>query len=204
MNMEFEFKGSTLKFYRVLSDLDKLVLKFVKLLHQNKISYVIISGYVALLFGRSRDTEDVDLFIEECSFESFKKFWEELHTAGFYCINAATPDDGFFEYLQNHTALRFAVHGTVIPNFEVKFPKTKYNRYSLEHKLHVILNGELLETSEIELQLAFKLYLGSDKDFEDARHLYQVFKEHLNIPLLEHHIKELNVEKQAKRVLWRN
>ena len=67
----------------------------------------------------------------------------------------------------------------------------------------MIFNGEKLKTSEIELQIAFKLSLGSDKDFEDARHLYNIFKEHLNTNLLRRQVSELKVEKQAELVLWK-
>ena len=68
----------------------------------------------------------------------------------------------------------------------------------------VIFNNEKLNTSEIELQIAFKLKLGSEKDFEDARHLYKVFKGQLNNSLLAAHIAELGVGKEAERILWKN
>jgi hypothetical protein len=61
-----------------------------------------------------------------------------------------------------------------------------------------------LITSEIEMQIAFKLKLGSEKDFEDARHLYKVFKEHLNMNKLKSHISELGVEKEAEETLWKS
>ena len=89
------------------------------------------------------------------------------------------------------------------PNFELKFPKTRYNAYSLKNKIEVDLAGEKLWASEMELQIAFKLNLGSDKDFEDARHLYNIFKEHLDINLLKRQIVELKVEKQAEKILWK-
>lgn len=38
---------------------------------KNNIKYVIVSGYVAILFGRSRISEDVDLLVEHISFEKF-------------------------------------------------------------------------------------------------------------------------------------
>jgi hypothetical protein len=66
-----------------------------------------------------------------------------------------------------------------------------------------MVNKEKLMTSEIELQIAFKLNLGSDKDFEDARHLYNIFKEHLDMGLLKRQISALRVEKQAEKVLWK-
>ena len=56
----------TIQLDRELSDLDIFVLDFVKVLEQH-VHYVLISGYVAILFGRSRTTEDVDMFIEQLS-----------------------------------------------------------------------------------------------------------------------------------------
>ena len=201
--MEFEFKKNEIVFNRELSNLDKLVLKFVKVLDSQKIDYVIISGYVAILFGRSRNTEDIDLFIEEMSFEKFSSLWESINETGFECINEFTPKRGYYEYLQNKTALRFAEKGTFLPNFELKFPHSKINFYSLKNKVCVLLNNENVNISELELQIAFKLKLGSEKDFEDCRHLYNVFKEHLNISLLKKHISELKVENETERILWK-
>lgn len=201
--MEFEFKKGVLKFERELSNLDKLVLKFTHILNKQKIDYVLISGYVAILFGRSRNTEDIDLFIEKMPLQKFLTFWNAVYEDSFECINESNPVDAYNYYLNDGLALRFALKGTFIWNFEVKFPKTKSDFYSLEHKIVVEFNGEQIVTSELELQIAYKLYLGSDKDFEDARHLYNVFKAHLGINLLTRHISEFKMEKQAERILWK-
>lgn len=200
--MEFEFSEGKIVFNRALSELDELVLRFVKILDAQEIDYVIISGYIAILFGRSRNTEDVDLFIEEMPLERFKLFWEVLYKEGFECLNTSSAEEAYEDYLKDKLAIRFAEKRMLEPNFEMKFPKTKYNNYSLRNKVTVILNGEKLITSEMELQIAFKLNLGSDKDFEDARHLYNLFKEHLDVNLLKKQISELRVEKQAEKVLW--
>lgn len=201
--MEFEYKRNKIVFNRELSNLDKLVLKFVRILDKEKVEYVIISGYIAILFGRSRGTEDVDLFIEEMPFARFESFWKALEKEGFECINVFSPKEAYKEFLKDKTSIRFAEKGDFIPNFELKFPQTKYNQYSMKHKIKVLLNNVRLNTSEIELQIAFKLNLGSDKDFEDARHLYKVFKEFLDINLLKTQIKELNVENEAEKILWK-
>ena len=118
-------------------------------------------------------------------------------------MNTSSIEEAYNGYLNEKLAVRFAEKGMIQPNFELKFPKTKYNEYSLKNKVEVILNGEKLNTSEIELQIAFKLNLGSDKDFEDARHLYKVLKEHLDINLLKRQINELKVGKQAEKILWK-
>jgi len=50
----------------------------------------------------------------------------------------------------------------------------------------------------MELQIAFKLYLGSDKDIEDALHLWEMFKESLNMELFNGFVKRLGVEDKVK------
>src|SRR3989344_5658564 len=126
--MEFEYKNNTIKFERELSNLDELVLSFTKILDRQKIKYVLVSGYVAILFGRSRQTEDIDLFIEKISFEKFEALWKEIYAKAFECINDSNPKDAYDYYLNDNLALRFALSGTFIWNFEVKFPKDDLNQ----------------------------------------------------------------------------
>ncbi len=196
--MEFEFSENKIVFNREFSELDKLVLRFVKILDSLGIDYVIISGYIAILFGRSRNTEDVDLFIEEMPFEKFLLFWNELEKQGFECLNTSNAGAAYNDYLKEMTALRFAEKGMVQPNFELKFPKTDLNQYSLDNKILVEIGGERLNTSKMELQIAFKLYLGSEKDIEDALHLWEMFKDRLNMELFNGFVKRLEVEKKIK------
>lgn len=196
--MEFEFKKNEIIFERALSDLDKLVIRFVKVLDKAKVNYVIISGYIAILFGRSRNTEDVDLFIEEMPFGKFERLWNELGKAGFECIHVSNPREAYDDYLEENLSVRFAEKGRFIPNFELKFPESDLNKYSLKNKLMVSLNGVSLNTSRLELQIPYKLYLGSDKDLEDAAHLWQVFKEYLDGELLEGFAERLKVSGKFK------
>ena len=196
--MELEFSRGRIVFNRELSSLDRLVLRFVKILDKTGIDYVIISGYIAILFGRSRNTEDVDLFIGEMPFEKFNALWNELGREGFECINAFSPKSAYNDFLIEMMAPRFAIKGTWEPNFEVKFPKSDLNKYSLKNKIIVEINGERLNTSKMELQIAFKLYLGSDKDIEDAIHLWQIFKGMLNMELFNGFVKRLDVESKVK------
>jgi hypothetical protein len=199
--MEFNYSTNKIIFNRELSNLDILVLRFVKTLHKLNIRYVIISGYIAILFGRARNTIDVDLFIEKIDRKKMEEWWDELEKEGFDCINAFSSGDASSS-LNENVAIRFCAKGKPEPNFEIKFPtKSKYNEYSLEKRVIVLLNGETLYTSEIELQIAYKVFLGSEKDYEDARHLFALFKNKVDMNLLWYHIRELDVEKQAKRIL---
>ena len=183
-----------------LNSLDRFVLDYVSVLDREKIGYVIVSGYVAILFGRSRSSEDVDMLIGKIGREKFFKLWEDL-SCKFECLNTRDPADAYDEYLLNDTALRFSYPGKFIPNMEAKFPKKPLDFWTLEHSQKVILNKRMIRISPIEVQIPFKLFLGSEKDIEDAAHLYEVFKQRLDIGLMEDFARRLDVEKEMRRFL---
>ncbi len=47
--------------------------------------------------------------------------------------------------------------------------------------------------SPIEVEIPYKLYLGSEKDIEDALYLWDIFKDYLDMSLIRRFMKELNV-----------
>ena len=53
----------------------------------------------------------------------------------------------------------------------------------------------------LEMQIAYKLFLGSEKDIEDAKHLYNMFKDKLDASLLKEFNKKLKIEEAFKRYL---
>jgi hypothetical protein len=174
--MDFNKEKNEIILDRELSELDKFVLDFVSCLD----SYVVVSGYVSILFGRSRATEDVDLLIPEMTKEEFSKTWKIIYDNGFWCIN--TPDfDEAFQMLKEY-AIRFAKKEAV-PNMEFKMIKNEISQYSFNNKIKVIIDEKDLFISPLEMQIAYKLSICSergDKDVEDARHLYKLFYDNLN------------------------
>lgn len=191
--MEFEFDSKSLKFNKVLSELDKLVLDFVSLLALSSVRYVIVSGYVAILLGRSRTTEDIDIFIERLSPKSFTGFFSLLEKHGYWVINSDSCEDAF-DLLNDSLAIRIAKKGDAVPNFEVKFAKKDTDFLSLNNPLKVTLNNRELLMSPLEVQIPFKLFLGSEKDIEDAMHIYELFKDGLDRKLMENVAKNLKVK----------
>jgi len=171
--MEF-LDSKTIKLDRELSDLDKEVLDFVKIL-QKHTDYIIISGYVAILFGRSRTTEDVDFIIPKMDFEQFKLFYQDLLNCGYWSVTVDSTEE-LFSMLEDKLSVRFAEKDKVLPNMEVKFVRDAFDEFTLNHKIKVITEGGELYTSLIELQIAYKKFvLKSDKDLEDATHLQDAF-----------------------------
>ena len=83
--------------------------------------------------------------------------------------------------MKDNIAIRFANKGQSIPNLEVKFPKHRLDWDSFTDIVEVETKEGTIKVSSLEKQIAFKkYYLGSDKDLEDAKHLEELFKEHLD------------------------
>ncbi|MBU0628358.1 MAG: hypothetical protein KKC75_04155 [Nanoarchaeota archaeon] len=179
---------NTIKLEREINDLDKFVFKFIRVLEKHT-DYVIISGYVSILLGRSRSTEDVDVFIKPVSKIMFPVLYSDLIKKGFWCLNAQNVD-GVYNYLEDGIAVRFAEKGQTIPNFEVKFAKKKMDEEAFNDRITVKTSMGDVMISSLEKQVAFKrYYLKSDKDIEDAAYIEQLFKDEIDQGLIEKYKK---------------
>jgi hypothetical protein len=176
---------------RELDELDRLVLDFVKCLG---LRYVVVSGYVAILFGRSRSTDDVDVVVEAAAASEIA---ERVGRCGFKPLSLTEHMEEEFR----HASVRFYKPPRLMPNFEVKPPRSRYQRYALANRLEVRLGGEAIYVSPIELQIAYKLWLGSEKDVEDAVFLYSYAKAKgiLNEESLEMWAREMGISLRSLR-----
>ena len=199
--MELKYSKNKIVLDKELNALDKFAIEFTSVLNKNKIKYVLVSGYVAILFGRNRASEDVDIIIEELSPDKFHNLWHGLADAGFECLNTTDEQDAYNGYLQSDLALRFSKKGVYLPNMEVKCPFEEMRVWTMNNGVKVVLNGHELFVSPIELQVPYKLRLGSKKDIEDAAYLYVLFKENLNVARMHDFIQKLGVEKLFNRHL---
>jgi len=193
--MEIEY-GKKIEFEKELSSLDQFVIAFTRILNKSGIKYVIISGYVAILFGRNRTSEDVDIIIEKLDLAKFKALWTAL-LSEFECLNTTNAEDAYKIYLLCGDSIRFSRKGKYVPNMEIKFPNISLDGFdllALNERKEVVVNDNQMFISQIELQIAFKFSLGSDKDIEDAVYLYELFKDKLDIKLLRAFSRKLKIE----------
>jgi hypothetical protein len=187
--MEFIDK-KTIKLDKIPTLLDEFVIDFTKIL-QKHAKYVIVSGYVSILFGRSRATEDIDIIVEKMSKNRFYDFYSDLQKNGYWCVNIENKDE-ILRMLLDNLAVRFAKKPNIIPNVEFKFVKNSLEENVIKTSLDVIMSSGRIKISNIELQIAYKeKVLKSDKDLEDAKHLEMVFKDRMNNKLLEKYRKML-------------
>ncbi|MBI2664981.1 hypothetical protein HYX10_06620 [Candidatus Woesearchaeota archaeon] len=167
--MEF-VDSRTIKMDKLVNDLDRAVIEFVRVLEKH-CDYVIISGYVAVLLGRSRSTEDVDIFLKHMGNYAFKKLFLDLAANGFECMQTGSPEEAYSGYLMRRIPIRF-FKDSPVPNFEIKFAVKPLDLASFSDVLTVYLGEHKILISPLELQIAYKrLVLKSDKDIEDATHL---------------------------------
>ncbi len=198
--MELKISKNKIELDKKLNELDCFVLEFTSLLNKSNIEYAIVSGYVSILFGRNRASEDVDLIVKKYNFKKFDALWDKINDK-FECVNSQDSRDAYDEYLLNGNAIRFSRKGMFIPNFEFKFPKNELDRWTTEYKTKVLLNKNKLYISPLELQIPFKIFLGGEKDIEDARYLYNLFKGKMDNELFEGFIHRLGVNKAFDKFL---
>ena len=190
--MEIRYSDKEIIFEKNLNDLDRFTMNFTSILNKLKINYVIVSGYVSILFGRNRGSEDIDLIVDKIIFERFKELWQELKKE-FECVITENCQDAYETYLVGGYSIRFSENGKFVPNIEVKFPKTELDQWTLDNRLKVLINRETIFISKIEVQIPFKLFLGSEKDIEDARYLYEIFKDKIDENLMQEFNRKLNI-----------
>ena len=190
--MEF-IDNKTIKLDKVINELDKFVLEFIKILKKHT-DYVIVSGYVSILLGRTRATEDIDIFVEELNKEKFILLYGDLKKQGYWCLNAENVDEVFM-YLNDGLAVRFAIKEQTIPNFEIKFAKDISKKSALKDTLTVKTQLGNIKISSLERQIAYKkYYLKSDKDLEDAAHIEKLFKQEIDVNKIEQYKRYIKDE----------
>ena len=73
MELKYEHGKIAIIENKVFTTLDRFVLDFTELLEEY-VDYVIVSGYVVILFGRARGTEDIDTIIRYIDRDTFASF----------------------------------------------------------------------------------------------------------------------------------
>lgn len=193
-----ELRDGTLLVDREPNVLDELAIQFSSTLDAVGIDHVFVKGYVVILAGRARATEDIDVLLERTSSEKIERLVERLESEGLW--GPAMPLDSMEELLEDN--IWIAREGEMVPHLEAKFVDDECDRASLENRLTARITSidAALPIGPIELQIAYKRHLGTATDFEDAVHLYTMFGETLSIPTLERWVRNLAVEEDDERL----
>jgi len=193
-----ELRNETLIVQPESNQIDELAIAFSNILEQFDIDHVYIAGYVSILTGRARSTEDIDVLIEKIDEETADELAETLTEQGFW--GPAMPLPSLYEMLDSGDNIWVAPDEQITPHVEVKFARDEFDRASLRNAISARIDDETLPIGPLELQVAYKLYLGAQKDIEDAVHLYTLFEESLTVPRLEKWVTRLDVAEEYDRL----
>lgn len=193
-----ELRDETLVVEREPNQLDELAIEFSRILDQFDIEHVYIAGYVSILAGRARSTEDIDVLIEPIDEATAEDLAESLANEGYW--GPAMPLTSMYEMLDNGDNIWVAPEDQITPHLEVKFTRDEFDRASLGNAITARIGDESIPIGPLELQIAYKLYLGAQKDIEDAVHLYTLFEGSLSTPRLEEWATRLDVTDEYERL----
>ena len=110
------------------------------------------------------------------------------------------PLDDLHETLADDLPARIAEEGHRVPNVELKFASDESDRISLDNAISIRLGEEILRVGSLEFQIAYKLDMGAQKDYEDALYLHEVVGPSLNRTALEEYVTKLGVEDEYEQL----
>jgi hypothetical protein len=180
------------------NELDELATAFSELLSQLNVEHVFIAGYVAVLTGRAGATDDIGVLIERLSEEGIDRIVGVLEANGDW--GPAMPLDETYGNLSSGTNIWVAPDGRITPHLEVKFPSDESDRASLSNAIDAYVGEGTTPVGPLELRITYKLYLGGQKDLEDAARLYGLFRQSLRPDRLEPWVERLDVTDQYARL----
>lgn len=130
----------------------------------------------------------------------FEELWSKIFKK-YDCVITSDIKNAYENYLLKDTSIRFAKKDTFIPNIEFKFPKFEVDQWTLKERKKVIINKHETYISPLEIQIPYKLFLGSEKDIEDAKFLYNLFKNNMDLELLNEFNNKFKTHKLFNRYI---
>lgn len=194
--IKIEFKDNEIIIDKKLSIVDDMVLDFSEILNKNNIRYVLFSKYISILFSNSGVCENIDFLIQNISFEKFLKLWLGIENT-YECKNTNDPIDAYHAYLKNHHAVILSKNECKIPEFRIKIIKNELDRLILKYRRKLIFGDRNLFISPLEIQIPYNLSRGSPEDIDEARSLYRLSKEKLNMTMMERFLSELEIPDES-------
>jgi hypothetical protein len=170
-----ELRDDTLVVGRDPNRLDDLAISFSSILDRFDLQHVYIAGYVSILAGRSRSTEDIGVLIEPIDEDTVKELADALTEERFW--GPAMPLSSMYEMLENGDNIWIATADQITPHLEITFARDEFDTAALENAIEASIAGERIPVGPLELQIADKLHLGTQTDVEDAVHLFTLFEE---------------------------
>ncbi len=162
----------------------KILIDLSNYFSSNKIPYVIVGGIVVNIWGRNRNTNDVDVVVDHGLLD-IKEFVTYLHSNG-YDVTEYEMEEGFKEK-SNITIYYKSFRIDLVGLYR------ETQRIQIENAITMNIYDKELKIDSPETLIANKLSFGSLVDFEDALSIY--VRKDINNEKLLIRCQELHVEK---------
>ncbi len=103
--MEYNPEKKEIRNDKILNVLDIFTLDFLKVLKKFS-SYVVVSGYVSILLGRSRASEDIDMLIPVMDKSQLDVLLRGIEPEEYECAKTSIVEEPL-EILENESGIRF-------------------------------------------------------------------------------------------------
>ena len=144
-----ELRDETLSVDRALNQLDELAIAFSDILDQVGIEHVYIAGYVSILAGRARSTEDVDVLIEPIDEATADTLTTHLEAENFW--GPAMPLSTLYSMLENGDPVWVAPTDQITPHLEVKTVRDEFDQASLSQAITAQIGSKSIPIGPLEL-----------------------------------------------------
>ncbi len=172
-----------------VTELDKLVYSMISCLKKYT-SYAIVSGYIAVLLGMKRPTQDVDIICSGFNcFEDVKAFFDKIKEMNWKTIPSNIHEIAILLERKE----KIDVFTDTQWYFDFKVAKDKWGMLSIKNALIVKKGGLDFKIAPPEIQIPYKIWLGSDKDIKDAVFLYEKMKPMIDEKIMDEIAKEMRV-----------
>lgn len=174
----YEFKEGIIILNKDMTGIDIFLRDFLKILVKHS-DYLVVSGFVSIVSGRTRGTEDIDIIFPKMEKGKFKLLFEELIKGKFWCYQGDGWEEAY-SYIVDLKSIRFARVGEMFPNVEfIPFDDSKKaKKFEFEHPQLMRIGDFDFKVPPIEFEILYKeIVLAGDKDIADALHLRTFFSE---------------------------
>lgn len=178
-------------------NLEKILLKLSKYLHENQVPHVIVGGWAAIAWGRQRTTFDIDLIIDQryLNLSSFVKYLKDID------MIAEEEDIKLAIKEKSHSSILFSLKPSL--RIDLKGVYTEEDKEAIKTAQKLEIKNTIVNIGSPENLIAHKLKFGSDRDLEDALIVYIVQKSenNLNIKYLEKTCLRLGVNRKLEELI---
>ncbi len=157
---------------------------------------MIVSGYLSIFCCRTRPTQDIHVIFIPFSEKHLKKLIDNLKSKEY---DVHYDEEGWRKYKDLFYIYTNKEIGGYNLYFEVKQPKDEYHHLALTNKVKIKKKDIWFYFSPLELQIPYKLWLGSDKDILDAYYLLELFKDVLDEKIMYHYAERLGVRNELEK-----